>query len=311
MILSASRRTDIPCFYSDWFFRRIKAGFVLVRNPMNPRQISKIPLNTETLDGIVFWTKNPQPMLSRLSALQGIPFYVQFTLTPYGKDTEPNLPDKETQLIPTFRQLSQLTGRSGVVWRYDPILCSSRYTPGFHKAQFAAYAAQLAPYTDTCVISFLDNYRKIQQKLSQAGIYSPTPAQRQELLASFTKTAALHGISLQSCCEDTGGLAFPVLPACCIDKKRLETVGGVPLNLSRDKNQRPLCGCAESIDLGMYHSCGNGCLYCYANISAATVQRNMELHNPASALLYGEVQPGDIIKPRNVVSHRNNQISLF
>ena len=115
MIISASRRTDIPAYYSDWFFERIRAGYVLVRNPMNTHQVSRIILSPDVCDGIVFWTKNPLPMLGRLSELSDYPYYFQFTLNAYGRDVEPNIPQKDSVLIPGFIRLSRLTGRERVV----------------------------------------------------------------------------------------------------------------------------------------------------------------------------------------------------
>ena len=99
MIISASRRTDIPAFYSRWLGNRLREGFVLVKNPRNPRQVRRISLAPEDVDGIVLWTKNPAPMLPMLSALEPYAYYFQFTLTPYGTDVEPGLPDKDSVMI--------------------------------------------------------------------------------------------------------------------------------------------------------------------------------------------------------------------
>lgn len=311
MIISASRRTDIPCFYSQWFFNRLTCGFVLVRNPVNPQQIRHIPLTADTVDGFVFWTKNPAPMLPQLSLIADIPYYFQFTLTPYGKEIEPFLPDKELELIPTFQHLSKTAGRQRVVWRYDPVLLSGSYTMAYHKAKFAELAAKLAPYTDTCIVSFLDGYRKIDKKLKSANVFSPDTFQEMELLESFSKTAGTQGISLQTCCEKTSAFASGVMPARCIDSARIAQISGVPLPVSKDKNQRPLCGCAESIDLGMYHCCGNGCIYCYANSSSAAVRTNLAAHDPTAPLLYGAVRPGDVIRNAKISSRQKTQISFF
>lgn len=125
MILSVSRRTDIPNYYSQWFFNRIKEGYVYVRNPINPRQVSEIELSPEVVDCIVFWTKNPAPMFFELARLKDYPFYFQFTLTGYGTDMEPMVPHKRERMIPVFRQLSDMIGKERVIWRYDPILFTS------------------------------------------------------------------------------------------------------------------------------------------------------------------------------------------
>lgn len=142
MIISASRRTDIPAFYSDWFFKRLEEGYLYVRNPMNPGQVSKILLNQDTVDCFVFWTKDPGPMMERLSVLDrlGYPYYFQFTLTPYGADVELGLPHKN-ELVKTFRELSARLGPERVIWRYDPVLLSPSYTREYHSSGFHGCAA--------------------------------------------------------------------------------------------------------------------------------------------------------------------------
>ena len=135
MILSVSRRTDIPNYYSDWFFNRVKAGFVNVRNPLNTHQISQIKITPDIVDCIVFWTKNPIPMMARLDELNRYQYYFQFTLTGYGNDVEKNLPDKKTVMIPAFRKLSQNIGKDKIIWRYDPIFFSKRYTMNYKSIQ--------------------------------------------------------------------------------------------------------------------------------------------------------------------------------
>ena len=153
MIISASRRTDIPTYYSEWFFNRLKDGFVYVRNPMNIHQISKIPLSPDVVDGIVFWTKNPTPMLNRLDELNQYIYYFQFTLNSYSVDVEPNIPSKNNIVIPTFQKLSQKIGKDKVVWRYDPIFFNQKYTLDYHVKYFRMLADKLAGYTEKCTCS--------------------------------------------------------------------------------------------------------------------------------------------------------------
>lgn len=142
MILSVSRRTDIPNYYSEWFFNRIKEGFVYVRNPMNVHQVSRIDITPEMVDCIVFWTKNPEPMLERLDELALYNYYFQFTLTGYGTDIECNVPNKKEKIIPIFQKLSEKIGRQKVIWRYDPIIFNEKYTPEYHLKAFEQIAAK-------------------------------------------------------------------------------------------------------------------------------------------------------------------------
>lgn len=159
MILSVSRRTDIPAFYSDWFFNRLHEGFVDVRNPMNIHQISRIKITPDVVDCIVFWTKNPYNMLARLYELKKYNYYFQFTINPYGKDIEANVPVK-TEIIDTFRRLSLLIGRNRVIWRFDPILITDEINVIYHIKYFEELAKRLENLTTRCVISFVDLYKK-------------------------------------------------------------------------------------------------------------------------------------------------------
>ena len=159
MIISVSRRTDIPALYSPWFFNRLKEQYVLVRNPVNFHQISRVPLSPQVVDAIVFWTKNPVPMLEHLSELKDYNYYFQFTLTPYDQDIEPGLPSKKDVLIPAFIALSKAIGYERVIWRYDPILLNRQYTIDRHIQSFQQMAQTLKGYTKKCVISFIDSYR--------------------------------------------------------------------------------------------------------------------------------------------------------
>lgn len=155
MILSVSRRTDIPNYYSEWFFNRIKEGFLYVRNPMNAHQISEIKITPDIVDCIVFWTKNPSPMMKRLDELKEYSYYFQFTLTGYGNDIEKSLPNKKTVMIPIFQELSDKIGKQKVIWRYDPILFSDRYTKEYHLKAFKSIAEVLKPPTFALLLTVL------------------------------------------------------------------------------------------------------------------------------------------------------------
>ncbi len=311
MIISASRRTDIPAFYADWFFQRLREGYVLVRNPMNPHRVSRISLSSDVVDGIVFWTKNPIPMMDRLERLCDYPYYVQFTLTPYGEDIEQNLPSKREVLISAFRHLSSEIGAERVIWRYDPILFNGRYTMEYHIRAFRVMCDLLAGYTDTCVISFLDLYRNIKGRIAPLNIRPPTAEEADEIAAHFAEIAREHGLSINTCSEDGDYSRWGIGHGACIDAQRLSRIGGVPLNVGRDKNQRGACGCAESIDIGTYHTCKNGCIYCYANHSQALTERSIAEYDPSSPLLCGHVTAEDVISEREMKSCRVEQMKLF
>lgn len=311
MIISASRRTDIPAFYSEWLFNRIKEEYVLVRNPMNVHQIGKISLSPDVVDGIVFWTKNPIPMMAHLSELEKYTYYFQFTLTSYDRDVEPNIPSKNKSIIPAFQNLAKAIGRDRVIWRYDPIFFNDRYTMEYHCKYFRVLASKLADYTEKCTISFLDLYKNTERNVRPLNIGKETFEMQYELLQRFSEIAKEYGFYIDTCAEkiEWGNLNIP--HACCIDKERFEHIGKCRLSLGKDQNQRAKCGCIASMDIGAYNTCKHGCLYCYANYSQNTVKRNSMTHNPNSPLLFGEVGEGDVIKERVVKSCKENQLTLF
>ena len=311
MIISASRRTDISTYYSEWFFNRLREGYVLVRNPMNARQISRISLSPEAVDGIVFWTKNPVPMLSRLGELEPYPYYFQFTLTAYGRDVEPNLPGKNGVLIPAFQELSRMAGRERVVWRYDPIFLSDRYTVEYHCRYFRVLAAKLGEYTEKCTVSFLDFYRSTARNMRSLRIREMTAAQQREMMERFSEIAGEYGLYIDTCSEAISLEDLGISHASCVDRERLERIGGYRLKAGRDRNQRKECGCAASVDIGAYDTCGNGCLYCYATDSPPRAAERVRAHRPDSPILFGTVGPEDVIREREAVSLREQQLSLF
>jgi hypothetical protein len=255
MILSASRRTDIPSYYSDWFCNRIKEGFVLVRNPMNFHRISRIDLAPEAVDGIVFWTKNPLPMLDRLNELKEYMYYFQFTLTPYGRDVEPNLPTKPDVIVSAFKRLSDKIGADRVIWRYDPILISANYPPEYHVKAFETIAKELRDYTRKVTISFIDeDYRGVQGNIKELALMDFPPAVQTELSSRFAEIAHSFGLVVDTCAEQIDLHRYGIEHARCIDDRLLAKLLGCRLNIKKDKAQRPECGCAAGIDIGMYNA---------------------------------------------------------
>lgn len=311
MIISASRRTDIPSYYSEWMLNRLKEKYVLVRNPMNFHQVSKIDLSPDVVDAIVFWTKNPAPMLTRLDEISDYTYYFQFTLTAYGQEVERNLPSKSETVIPTFRRLSREIGKERVVWRYDPIFFSEKYSMQYHCRSFEALASKLSGCTEKCTVSFMDVYRNTKKNLKALNAVRDTREMQEELLYRFAETARKYGISIDVCAETGDFRGLGVGPARCIDKERIERIGGIRLNAGKDPNQRPECGCAASIDVGAYNTCKTGCLYCYANYAENTVERNFGAHDSSSPLLFGEVGALDTVRERKVKSLLETQIGLF
>lgn len=295
MIISASRRTDIPCFYSEWFIKRLQASYVLTRNPMNYSQVSRVSLSEEVVDCIVFWTKDAGNILDKLKYIDelGYKYFFQYTITPYGLDLERNLRPKE-QIIENFQLLSCLLGKHRVLWRYDPIIVNENYTVDYHKESFEKMCESLSAYTDRVTISFVDLYAKLRLK----GIQE-IPSEIIEVLAeAIGATARKHNIAVQSCCENYDLARFNIRQGGCIDLSVIEKVCGYKLNLKPDKGQRKNCNCVESVDIGAYNTCLNGCLYCYANFNEETVKANYKSHNTSAEFLLGERKATDNIYDR-------------
>ncbi len=304
MIVSVSRRTDIPAFYSDWFFRRLEEGYALVKNPVSPHQVSKVGLTAGEVDCFVFWTKNPAPMLGRLERLCGYMYYFQYTLTPYGNDIEKNIPTAG-EAVKTFKRLSEMIGNNRLIWRYDPILINKKYTAEYHLESFARMAASLEGYTKRCVISFLDIYRKIKKNMEKAGAEDILPAQMYYLAKELHSIAKNHGMKIFTCSENIDLSAYGVEHGSCIDPDLISELLGCRVTACRDKNQRPSCGCVQSVDIGAYNTCPGGCIYCYAN--SGVISRYI----PGSPMLCGETEPGDIIKVRKMETALDRQLTLF
>lgn len=310
MILSVSRRTDIPAFYSEWFFSRMRERYLYTRNPMNYYQVSKISLDPEVIDCIVFWSKNPEPLLKYSSQMREIPSVIQYTVNAYGKEVEPGVPSL-AERIAVFKQLAGLIGTSGMVFRYDPILISPEYTMQWHIRQFEKISGELEGSTGKCVISFLDSYRSIQKAMEKLNAKSITEEMQQELAKALAGVAHRHGMVIESCAEKADLSGSGVTHGHCIDKRQIEKVVGCSLRVDKDKNQRAECGCAVSIDIGMYHCCIHGCRYCYANHSGVQAVKNYGQHRRDSPFLYGENLPEDKISERKMESQKERQMNLF
>lgn len=300
MILSVSRRTDIPAYYSQWFINRLKAGFVYIRNPMNNAQVSKVALNTVVVDCIVFWSKNPEPLLGKLDIIDsmGYKYYFQFTITPYNKDIETALVNKR-QIIDTFVRLSSKIGRQKVIWRYDPIIINDQFSIEYHIDSFYKLASKLSGYTDECIISFVDRYRKTNKYNIIRDI---TETEMNRIAEGFSEIAAQKRLTIKICAEKIDLSKYNIQHASCIDRDKIESIINAPLmdKVKRD-GQRKDCGCIECIDIGAYNTCKNGCFYCYASFNRGLSEKNYKMHNPDSPLLIGS--PGDVnVSERKVKS---------
>ena len=299
MIISASRRTDIPAFYFDWFLNRINDGYVMTKNPINRKQISKINLSPELIDCIVFWTKNPVPMCRSLDKISAYDYYIQYTLNLYDEDIEPAVLASKESRIDAFKRIADKIGADRVIWRYDPIIISEKYTADRHLRNFGDTAKALAGYAKRCVISFLDFYERIENSVRAAEIYPASADEKDYIAENFAETAAKYKINISACAEDIDFSQYGIYPSRCIDGELIHYLFGKWVNLEKDKNQRPLCGCAGSIDIGAYDTCFHRCIYCYANRSAKKAVENYYKYDPDSPVLCGGIVGDEKIFERN------------
>lgn len=283
MIVSVSRRTDIPAFYSEWFMNRLLAGFALVQNPMNPKQIIRVDLSPVAVDGFVFWTRNPSPFFPVLERIEadGLPYYFNFTLTPYGRKLEPGLPDND-ELIRNFRRLSDRIGSDRVNWRYDPIIISEFHDSGWHLKQFESLCQKLSGATEKCIISFYKNYRFADRKMKPYGLKPVSAIEKLESAEKMAAAAAKYGIKVEACAETVDLSSVKVGRSRCVDAGLLGKIAGRKVSSRRDSGQRKECCCDRSVDIGAYSTCRHGCLYCYAARRNVTNAEVIACHQPDS-----------------------------
>ena len=309
MIIQTGMRTDIPAFYSKWFLNRLREGFVLVRNPYNPCQVTKYSLSPDVVDLIAFCTKNPSPMLPFMDRLEPYGQYWFVTITPYGKEIEPNVPDKEL-VIESFQKLSDLVGTDCVGWRYDPIFVDAGHSTKWHISEFEKMAGALRGYTRTCVISFIDIYKKVKRNFPEAKAVSME--ERTMLGKAFIEIADRNEMVIKPCAEGNDlekyGAACSGCMTAAVFEKALHHRLHVP---ARKKNQRNgECACILGADIGAYDTCGHLCRYCYANADAKLVRENMKKHDPDSPFLTGKSMPGDIVHEASQKSWVDRQMQL-
>jgi DNA repair photolyase len=301
MIISASRRTDIPAFYSQWFINRIREGYLFVKNPFNPHQIRRVDLSPENVDVIVFWTKNPQPLFSRLHELddRGYRYYFQFTLTAYHKLLEQSVPPVH-ELLTAFKALSRRIGAEKVVWRFDPVILSELTSESKVIETFDMLAGELNGSTSRVVISFLHLYKKVLRNIERIAkehgikFYDGSPAleQVQRFAATLSQIARANSIDIVSCAQKLDLSCVGIEHGKCIDDRLIKKIFGIDVSPRKDKYQRENCLCVESQDIGQYNTCTHDCIYCYATFNKKEARKNRSLHDPASPFLIGPPSQG-------------------
>lgn len=295
MIISASRRTDIPASYSAWFMNRLRAGYCVVPNPFYPSQVYRVSMLPEDVDVIVFWSKNPAPLIPHLPELdaRGYRYYFHYTLNDYPAALETNVRSLDHRLE-TFHHLSDRLGPDRVIWRYDPILLSNKTDADYHRDCFARLATNLRGATRRVMVSFCSFYRKTERRLGaleaegysfqKVDAASPGAA---DLVRDLAATAAANGIEMFACADEHDLTELGIGRGRCIDPALIQRLWSMPLNVTKDPGQRPHCGCAVSKDIGVNDTCLHGCRYCYATVSRRLALRRYAEHDPHAEALWG------------------------
>jgi hypothetical protein len=307
MIINTGQRTDIPAFYSEWLSNRLREGVVCSRNPYNPKSVSRYRLDPDVVDCIGFCTKNPEPMFRYFDLLRPYGQFWFVTITPYGRDIEPNVPDKH-RIIDAVKRLSDEIGANSVGWRYDPILLSDKYTPEYHLRAFEKIASALEGYTKTAVISFIDLYPKVRRNFPEAREVSSE--NRLKIGIELIKIAAAHAITVRPCAE--GDELAPYGADCggCMRISDYENAIGKRLDPPKLKSAREGCACYLGCDIGAYNTCRHLCRYCYANSDPELVLAQSRRHDPNSHFLIGNYEEGDVIRDVEQHSWIDGQMTL-
>ena len=291
MILNVSGRTDVVAFYSDWFMKRLKEGFIDVRNPFNEKLISRIYM--KNVDLIFFCTKNPIPILPNIKDIP-YPIYFHITVTPYQKDIEPNVPSKK-EIIKAIKDLSRMIGRKNVVVRYDPILINGKYSLDYHVSAFDKLCTLLDGFVERIVVSFVDDYQNVRRNYSSLKYKVLTEEDYRMIGTSFSRSAKSHGMVVQTCFEERNLVEYGFVQGKCLSRELAFRLTG---KIYKKEWKARNCHCVEMVDIGVYNSCKHFCKYCYANYDEKKVEENTLKHNPNSSLLIGDILPDDVIKER-------------
>lgn len=294
MILNVSGRCDIPAFYSEWFINRYKEGFVDVRNPFNQSLVSRIYF--EDVDGILFCSKNPIPIIDKLNQIDK-PILFHVTLTPYKKDIEPGVPPKG-KIIESIKKPSSIIGIDNLYIRYDPVFLSDTYDINYHIKEFDTLCELLDGYAKNIIISFIDDYKNVRNNMKYLKIKPFTEEDYKQIGINFSKSAKKHNMTVQTCFEDINLVEYGFIKRDCLNIELAYKLTG-KTNFKKWKARGGKCNCVEMVDIGVYNSCRYFCRYCYANFDERKVEENFKKHNPNSSLLIGELKDTDIIKVRN------------
>jgi hypothetical protein len=288
LIISASRSTDIPAFYGEWFLRRLDAGYARRVNPFSGRPAYVSFRNARLF---VFWSKNPAPFLPLLKELdkRNLLYYFQVTVNDYEKEGLEKGVLPLAERIGTFKRLAGLIGAKRVIWRFDPLVLTDTLSPEELLLRIRRIGRELTGHTERLTVSFITLYAKVAHNLERAGIRIRPwdDAERKTLLQGIGDAAREWKIQAVSCADKDDYGRYGITHGKCIDDTLARSLAGPGDPLTgfllrsggkKDKGQRPHCGCIVSRDIGSYNTCGHCCVYCYANDSPRSAALNVRRH---------------------------------
>lgn len=290
MLLNISGRTDIVAFYTEWLQNRFEEGFFDVRNPFNPKLVSRIYL--EDVDAIMFCTKNPLPIIKYLKEIKK-PILFHITLTPYKEDIEPNVPAK-AKIIEGIKEISKIVGIENLYIRYDPIFLNEKYNLSYHQKAFTKMCTLLDGYVKQIIVSFLDDYKNVRRNKNILKAKELTKEDLKEIGLSFSKIAKCHNMTVQTCFEEENLTEYGFIKGECFSKEMAYKLTGKEYK-KWTARKGGKCECVSMVDIGAYNTCHHLCKYCYANYDEKNVEQNMEKHDPTSSLLIGHLKEEDKI----------------
>ncbi len=309
VIVSASRRTDIPAFHTEWFLNRLRAGYCIVTHHTASGIYHRVPLTADAVDCIVFRSKNPAPMLRRLDELHDYDYLFNITMNPYGREMESRVL-RLAERIETFRQLSRAIGSQRMIWRYDPVFLSPKYDLYFHRRAFEYLCRELHGWSYKCMIGFIVHHPFVARRIDPLSVKRRETEDIRTMGRLFGEIARRYGHRIETCAEATDLEEFGIGHGACVERQQIEEIVGYRFGKVKESYLRPHCNCMESVDIGHYSTCDNGCLYCYA-----TPERPDMRTDPASPSLdplfdTRKIDPERIIDLK-AASHRAAQMTLF
>lgn len=310
MIINVGGRTDIVNYYTPWLLKRLAEGYAYSRNPFAREQVYKLSLKPEDVDCLLFCSKNYQPILKHIGGIdEKYNILCNYTITAYGKDIEPKVPTID-QSIKTLERLSDIVGANKILWRYDPILLTEKYTVEKHLETFEYIAERISPLVYRCIFSFVDMYKKVEENMPE--IIPLTDEDKVNLLEGIGEISKKYNLYIQSCATNESYEKYNIHTAGCTTREILEQAHNVVYKNVKGTGIRENCHCIPSRDIGAYNSCLSECKYCYANRKPEIPKNVIKLHDEKSPLLLGHLKENDNLIDTEVIRYiEPKQSTLF